>query len=65
MNPKNRTISIQCEILRRTDRALLLEFRSAENNRITIEWFPLSLITEIHPDHVVMEEWIATRKGAA
>lgn len=65
MNPKNRTISIQCEILKRTDHAILLEFHSAEDDLITKEWFPLSLITEIHPDHVVMEEWIAIRNGAA
>lgn len=60
----NRTVTISCERLRETDEAIQVEIDGVDC------WFPLSTVEEMHFDGreigtIVVEEWIAKKKGLA
>lgn len=70
----SKTCSIRCEIVKETDKAILINHLTFKLNGkdMTKSWLPLSQVNEIHRavygmsgycDKLVVSEWIATKTG--
>lgn len=65
-NPYKDQVSIPCTNKGETGKAICIipDFIDTYENLEKKEvWIPLSQVTQIHPDCVVMQRWIAEKKG--
>lgn len=58
--PKAEVTKIPGTKIRETDKAILI--RLTDTDTPVEEWFPLSTVHEIHPDYIVVDQWIAKKK---
>jgi hypothetical protein len=60
------SVSIPCKNKGESGKAICIipEYLDSYENIEQVQvWIPISQVSEIHPDHVVIQRWIADKKG--